>query len=260
MWLSFRFPLSLRLVEEMLLERGIVVSYETVRRWAMKFGRDYARRLKRKRASRRDIWRLDEVVVTIGGKQHWLWRAVDRDRYILDEIVQTRRDTRAAKRLLTRLLKKHRVHRVGRGYEPKETVGKGRIAAGTPSDLNAALIFHRRQRLASVVEKADGGGGFVKDETSCADRLGCELQRNVRATADPEDDRSFMSCNAHNRDGVTSLLSHVQVRFRVAGASTVAVSIVGNRSEFVAEKFRQRVVRCRVAAAPEIISRGSPAP
>jgi len=63
----FRFPLSLRLVEEMLHERGIVVSYETVRRWAMKFGRDYARRLKRKRASRRDIWHLDEVVVTIGG-------------------------------------------------------------------------------------------------------------------------------------------------------------------------------------------------
>ena len=104
-WLYFRFPLSLRLVEEMLLERGIVVSYETVRRWAMKFGRDYARRLKRKRASRRDIWHLDEVVVTIGGKQHWLWRAVDQDGYILDEIVQTRRDTEAAKRLLTRLLK-----------------------------------------------------------------------------------------------------------------------------------------------------------
>ena len=105
-WLYFRFPLSLRLVEEMLQERGIVVSYETVRRWAMKFGRDYARRLKRKRASRRDIWHLDEVVVTIGGKQHWLWRAVDQDGYILDEIVQTRRDTEAAKRLLTRLLKK----------------------------------------------------------------------------------------------------------------------------------------------------------
>ena len=105
-WLYFRFPLSLRLVEEMLQERGIVVSYETVRRWAMKFGRDYARRLKRKRASRRDIWHLDEVVVTIGGKQHLLWRAVDQDGYILDEIVQTRRDTEAAKRLLTRLLKK----------------------------------------------------------------------------------------------------------------------------------------------------------
>src|SRR3712207_6750667 len=105
-WLYFRFPLSLRLVEEMLLERGIVVSYETVRRWAMKFGPSYARRLKRKTPSPRDIWHLNEVVITIAGQQHWLWRAVDQDGYVLDEIVQTRRDTKAAKRLLKRLLKK----------------------------------------------------------------------------------------------------------------------------------------------------------
>jgi putative transposase len=104
-WLYFRFPLSLRLVEEMLLERGIAVSYETVRRWALKFGPDYARRLKRKAPSRRDIWHLDEVVVTIAGRKHWLWRAVDQDGYVLDEIVQSRRDTKAAKRLLRRLLK-----------------------------------------------------------------------------------------------------------------------------------------------------------
>jgi putative transposase len=105
-WLYFRFPLSLRLVEEMLLERGIVVSYETVRRWALKFGPAYARRLRRKTPSRRDIWHLDEVVITLSGKKHWLWRAVDQDGYVLDEIVQTRRNTKAAKRLLKRLLKK----------------------------------------------------------------------------------------------------------------------------------------------------------
>jgi putative transposase len=105
-WLYFRFPLSLRLVEEMLLERGIVVFYETVRRWALKFGPAYARRLRRKTPSRRDIWHLDEVVVTIAGQKHWLWRAVDQDGYVLDEVVQTRRDTKAAKRLLKRLLRK----------------------------------------------------------------------------------------------------------------------------------------------------------
>src|SRR3954447_21967106 len=105
-WLYFRFPLSLRLVEEMLLERGIIVSYETIRRWALKFGPDYARRLKRKTPSRRDIWHLDEVVITIAGKKHWLWRAVDQDGYILDEIVQTRRNTKAATRLLKHLLRK----------------------------------------------------------------------------------------------------------------------------------------------------------
>src|SRR5215217_3200752 len=105
-WLYFRFPLSLRLVEEMLLERGIVVSYETVRRWALKFGPAYARRLRRKAPSRRDIWHLDEVAVTIAGEKHWLWRAVDQDGYVLDEVVQSRRNTTAAKRLLKRLLRK----------------------------------------------------------------------------------------------------------------------------------------------------------
>ncbi len=95
-WLYYRFPLSLRLVEEMLLERGIVVSYETIRRWGKKFGPDYARRLRRKPPSRNDIWHLDEVVISICGKKHWLWRAVDQDGYFLDEIVQSRRNTKAA--------------------------------------------------------------------------------------------------------------------------------------------------------------------
>jgi putative transposase len=82
------------------------MTYETVRRWALKFGPDYARRLRRKTPSRRDIWHLDEVVVTISGQKHWLWRAVDQDGYVLDEVVQARRDTRAAKCLLKRLLRK----------------------------------------------------------------------------------------------------------------------------------------------------------
>ncbi|GEO18042.1 hypothetical protein MAE02_57380 [Microvirga aerophila] len=72
----------------------------------MKFGPACARRLRRKRPSRRDIWHLDEVVITVAGQKHWLWRAVDEDGYVLDEIVQTQRDTKAAKRLLKRLLKK----------------------------------------------------------------------------------------------------------------------------------------------------------
>src|SRR3954470_4639651 len=105
-WLYFRFPLSLRLVEEMLLERGVVISYETIRRGALKFGPGDARRLRRKTPSRRDIWHLDEVVVTIAGQKHWLWRAVDQDGYVLDEVIHPRRDTKAAKRLLRRLLRK----------------------------------------------------------------------------------------------------------------------------------------------------------
>jgi putative transposase len=95
-WLNFRFPLSLRLVEELLLERGIVVSYETVRVWAQKFGPDYVRRLKRKKPSRQDIWHLDEVVITIHSEKRYLWRTVDQNGYVLEEIVQIRRNTRAA--------------------------------------------------------------------------------------------------------------------------------------------------------------------
>jgi putative transposase len=105
-WLYFRFPLSLHLVEGMLLERGIVVSYETIRRWGKKFGPEYARRIRRKQPSPHDVWHLDEVVVSIAGRKHWLWRAVDQDGYVLDEILQSRRSTKAAKRLLVRLMKK----------------------------------------------------------------------------------------------------------------------------------------------------------
>src|ERR1700735_112496 len=105
-WLYFRFPLSLRLVEEMLLERGVVVSYETIRRWAIKFGSDYARRLKRKAPAHHDVWHLDEVVISINGEKRYLWRAFDQEGYVLDEIVQIHRDTKAARRLLMRLLRK----------------------------------------------------------------------------------------------------------------------------------------------------------
>lgn len=64
-------------MEEMLLERGIIVSYDTIRRWSRKFGAAYAKKLRRKKPSRKDSWHLDEVVISIGGRKHWLWRAVD---------------------------------------------------------------------------------------------------------------------------------------------------------------------------------------
>ncbi|MCM8735371.1 IS6 family transposase [Azospirillum sp. A1-3] len=105
-WLYFRFPLSLRMVEEMLAARGITVSHETVRQWALKFGRDIVDRLRRRAPRRGDRWHLDEVVLTIAGKKHYLWRAVDRDGFVLDVLVQSRRDAKAAKRLLRKLLKK----------------------------------------------------------------------------------------------------------------------------------------------------------
>src|SRR6187200_2167698 len=112
-WLYFRFPLSLRMVEEMLAARGIVVSHETVRRWALKFGQEIANRIRRRLPRAGDKWHLDEVVIKIAGVKHWLWRAVDQTGMVLDVLVQGRRDKRAAKRLLRKLLKRQtRVPRV----------------------------------------------------------------------------------------------------------------------------------------------------
>src|SRR4051794_19514381 len=112
-WLYFRFPLSLRMVEEMLAARGIDVSHETVRQWARKFGQAFANQIRRRLPCSGDKWHLDEVGLMIRGTKHWLWRAVDQDGVVLDVLVQRRRDKRAAKRLLRKLLKRQtRVPRV----------------------------------------------------------------------------------------------------------------------------------------------------
>jgi putative transposase len=105
-WLYVRFPLSLRMVEEMLAARGIVVSHETVRQWALKFGQAFANRIRRRLPRVGDKWHLDEVAIKIAGVKHWLWRAVDQTGIVLDVLVQSRRDKQAAKRLLGKLLKK----------------------------------------------------------------------------------------------------------------------------------------------------------
>jgi putative transposase len=108
-WLYFRFPLSYRNVEDLLAERGIDLSYETVRRWALKFGTLYARRLRRLRPQPSGCWHLDEVFVTIGGRRMYLWRAVDDEGEVLDILVQAKRDKRSALKLMRKLLKKHGV-------------------------------------------------------------------------------------------------------------------------------------------------------
>ena len=105
-WLYFRFPLALRMVEELLAARGIIVSHETIRRWALKFGQTFANQIRRRAPGAGDKWHLDEVVIKIAGVKHWLRRAVDQTGMGLDVLVQSRRDTQAAKRLLRKLLKR----------------------------------------------------------------------------------------------------------------------------------------------------------
>jgi transposase-like protein len=114
-WLYFRFTLSFRDVEDLLAERGLDVSYETVRRWVLKFGLLFAKELRRRRHRASSQWHLDEMAVLIGGKQFWLWRAVDDEGEVLDLLVQRRRDKRAAAKLMRKLLKKQ-------GFAPKVLV------------------------------------------------------------------------------------------------------------------------------------------
>ena len=104
-WLYHVFSLSLRDVELLLAERGVVVSYETVRRWCQKFAASFADRMRRRRSRPGDKWHMDEVFIRIQGVQHYLWRAVDQNGVVLDILVQARRDANAAKRFFRRLLK-----------------------------------------------------------------------------------------------------------------------------------------------------------
>jgi len=114
-WLYYRFNLSHRDIEDLLAERGIAVSYETIRLWCIKFGVIYTRRLKRKHRGYGDTFYIDEVFVKINGKQHYLWRAVDQDGEVVDVFLQAKRDGAAAKRFFKRLLRSH-------GGEPRKIV------------------------------------------------------------------------------------------------------------------------------------------
>ena len=117
-WLYHRFSLSFRDVEDLLAERGIIVFYESIRRWCLKFGPRYQRSLKRREGRLGDDWFVDAVFVSIGGKQHYLWRAVDQDGDVLDILVQRRRNRAAAKRFFRKVL-------AGQGQEPRRAVTNG---------------------------------------------------------------------------------------------------------------------------------------
>jgi putative transposase len=105
-WLYHRFCLSFRDVEDLLAERGIIVSYETIRSWCNKFGPAYARSIKKRRGSLGDTWYMDEVyIVTVRGERRYLWRAVDQDGDVLDILVQKRKDKQSAVRFFKKLMK-----------------------------------------------------------------------------------------------------------------------------------------------------------
>ncbi len=137
-WLYHRFCLSFRDTEDLLAQRGITVSYETIRKWCWTFGPEYARTLRRRRGRMGDTWYLDELFVNIQGRQQYLWRAVDEDGDVIDILVQSRRDRRAAERFLRKLLK-------GQGREPRRLI----------TDKLRSYSAAHRTVLPSVVHSTD---------------------------------------------------------------------------------------------------------
>ena len=162
-WLYFRFPLSLRMVEEMLAFRGIEVSHETIRQWGLKFGQEFANIIRRRLPRPGDKWHLDEVVLKIAGKKHYLWRAVDQHGVVLDVLVQSRRDKKAAKRLLRKLLK--------RQMRPPRVMITDKLASygAAKADVMPAVEHRRHKGLYGDIDvkvrvQRQRSSGFVERE------------------------------------------------------------------------------------------------
>jgi len=139
-WLYFRFTLSFRDVEDLLAQRGIEVSYETIRCWTIKFGPQIARNLKRRRQAPSARWHLDEMVCTVAGRRMYLWRAVDDEGEVLDLVMQRRRNTDAALTLLRRLLRNQPV-------EPETITTDGLASYGAALKVLGLQDRHRPGRL-----------------------------------------------------------------------------------------------------------------
>ncbi len=138
-WLYFRFALSFRDVEEMLAMRGVVLTYETVREWCLKFGQTYANNLRRRAPQPGDRWHLDEVFLKINGRIHYLWRAVDQDGDVLDILVQSKRDKKAAKKFFRKLLK-------GLRYVPSVIITDKLRSYNAAKDAVLPSVEHQQQK------------------------------------------------------------------------------------------------------------------
>src|SRR5690349_11208411 len=138
-WLYHMFSLSLRDIEMILAERGVLLTYETIRRWCRKFGESFANSMRRRRPRPGDRWHLDEVFIRIQGVQHYLWRAVDQNGVVLDILVQSRRNAKAAKRFFKRLLK-------GLQFAPRVIVTDKLKSYGAAKREVLPDVEHRRSR------------------------------------------------------------------------------------------------------------------
>jgi putative transposase len=138
-WLYFRFSVSYRDIEELMAERGVIVTYETIRAWCYKFGKDYAKRIRARRGRLGDTWHLDEVYLKIDGRLRYLWRAVDQDGSVLDILVQPHRDKKAAARFFKKLLR-------GSRYAPRVVVTDRLASYIAPCAELPPNTEHRREK------------------------------------------------------------------------------------------------------------------
>jgi len=138
-WLYFRFCLSFRDVEKLLFARGVVVTYEAIRKWCRKFGQRYANQLRRRRPRPGDKWHMDEVFLTIKGERHYLWQAVDQEGNVLDILVQRRRNKSAAKKFFRKLLK-------GLTYVPRVLITDKLQSYGAAKRELLPGVAHRQHR------------------------------------------------------------------------------------------------------------------
>ncbi|BCH56750.1 IS6 family transposase (plasmid) [Agrobacterium vitis] len=151
-WAYHRFALSTAGVEDLLAERGVIASRETVRLWINRFGRHFAACIRRDRPKPNDKWHMDEVVITIGGNKFWLWRAIDADGDVLDILVQQRRNTKAARRFFSRLVRQFGSPRVvvtdklGSYVKPIQTIAPNAVHRAHKGLNNKIENAHRSTR------------------------------------------------------------------------------------------------------------------
>jgi len=175
-WLYARFTLSFRDVEDLLAARGVDVSNETVRRWFLKFGQQIAGNLRRSRSRPSSDWHLDEMVIKIRGRNHWLWRAVDDEGAVLDFLVQPRRCAKSARRLLRKLLKKQ-------GFAPKRI---------TTDKLKSYSVAIREERLSAVHDQGLRGNNRAENSHQPVRRR----ERKQQRFKSPGSAQRFLSIHA----------------------------------------------------------------
>jgi len=210
-WLYARFTLSFRDVEDLLAERGIAVSYETVRRWVAGFGPEISRRLRTHRARPHSLWHLDEMFVSINGKPMYLWRAIDQHGEILDVLVQAKRDKRAALTLTRKLLKTS-------GFAPRTIVtDKLRSYAAAFRDLGVTARHHQARWRNNRIE---GSHVYVR-----------RRERRMQGFKSPGAAQRFLSLHAatynafNSRRHLTGAAEHRNRRDRACGAWREAAGI-----------------------------------